>query len=191
MLAQLRRGEAERRDRQRRPDRGGRPARSGRRQSISMTARVFEPQAGRRRSTRRQAVLRATIDALLDRSRDAAVPLQRRPVPRLAADRRRWRSGSRCKLADRLVRPVGELVDAARRVTAGDLSARVPASRVERRGRHARQRLQPDDPAARGADRRPGRGQRPARQPPRLHRGGAVGRHRRRHLGRSTTASSG
>jgi two-component system nitrogen regulation sensor histidine kinase NtrY len=33
------------------------------------------------------------------------------------------------RLADRLVRPVGELVDAARRVTAGDLSARVPASR--------------------------------------------------------------
>ena len=33
-------------------------------------------------------------------------------------------------LADRLVRPVGELVDAARRVTAGDLSARVPTSRV-------------------------------------------------------------
>jgi two-component system nitrogen regulation sensor histidine kinase NtrY len=32
-------------------------------------------------------------------------------------------------LADRLVRPVGQLVDAARRVTAGDLSARVPASR--------------------------------------------------------------
>jgi two-component system nitrogen regulation sensor histidine kinase NtrY len=33
-------------------------------------------------------------------------------------------------VADRLVRPVGQLVDAARRVTAGDLSARVPASRV-------------------------------------------------------------
>ncbi len=33
-------------------------------------------------------------------------------------------------LADRLVRPVGNLLDAARRVTAGDLSARVPASRV-------------------------------------------------------------
>ena len=32
------------------------------------------------------------------------------------------------KLADRLVRPVGQLVDAARRVTAGDLSARVPAT---------------------------------------------------------------
>jgi two-component system nitrogen regulation sensor histidine kinase NtrY len=31
-------------------------------------------------------------------------------------------------LADRLVRPVGQLVDAARKVTAGDLSARVPAS---------------------------------------------------------------
>jgi two-component system nitrogen regulation sensor histidine kinase NtrY len=34
------------------------------------------------------------------------------------------------KLADRLVRPVGELVDAARRVTAGDLSARVPTARL-------------------------------------------------------------
>ena len=33
-------------------------------------------------------------------------------------------------LADRLVRPVGQLVDAARRVTAGDLSARVPGSRI-------------------------------------------------------------
>ena len=34
------------------------------------------------------------------------------------------------QLADRLVRPVGNLLDAARRVTAGDLSARVPSSRV-------------------------------------------------------------
>ena len=34
------------------------------------------------------------------------------------------------QLADRLVRPVGNLLDAARRVTAGDLSARVPASRI-------------------------------------------------------------
>jgi two-component system nitrogen regulation sensor histidine kinase NtrY len=33
------------------------------------------------------------------------------------------------KLADRLVRPVGELVDAARKITAGDLSARVPPTR--------------------------------------------------------------
>jgi len=33
-------------------------------------------------------------------------------------------------LADRLVRPVGQLVTAARRVTAGDFSARVPGSRV-------------------------------------------------------------
>jgi two-component system nitrogen regulation sensor histidine kinase NtrY len=32
------------------------------------------------------------------------------------------------KLADRLVRPVGQLVEAARRVTAGDLAARVPAT---------------------------------------------------------------
>jgi two-component system nitrogen regulation sensor histidine kinase NtrY len=34
------------------------------------------------------------------------------------------------QLADRLVRPVGHLVDAARRVTAGDLSARVPGART-------------------------------------------------------------
>ncbi|HEX4739637.1 MAG TPA: ATP-binding protein [Allosphingosinicella sp.] len=34
-------------------------------------------------------------------------------------------------LADRLVRPVGQLVDAARKVTAGDLSARVPASTAQ------------------------------------------------------------
>jgi two-component system nitrogen regulation sensor histidine kinase NtrY len=34
------------------------------------------------------------------------------------------------KLADRLVRPVGELVAAARRVTAGDMSARVKTARV-------------------------------------------------------------
>jgi two-component system nitrogen regulation sensor histidine kinase NtrY len=34
-------------------------------------------------------------------------------------------------VADRLVRPIGELVDAARRITAGDLSARVPASPVK------------------------------------------------------------
>jgi two-component system nitrogen regulation sensor histidine kinase NtrY len=34
-------------------------------------------------------------------------------------------------IADRMVRPVRELVDAARRVGAGDLAARVPASRVQ------------------------------------------------------------
>jgi len=37
------------------------------------------------------------------------------------------------KLADRLVRPVGELVDAARRITAGDLSTRVTAGELSSR----------------------------------------------------------
>ena len=37
------------------------------------------------------------------------------------------------KLADRLVRPVGELVDAARRITAGDLSTRVTAGELTSR----------------------------------------------------------
>jgi two-component system nitrogen regulation sensor histidine kinase NtrY len=37
------------------------------------------------------------------------------------------------KLADRLVRPVGELVDAARRITAGDLTTRVTAGEVSSR----------------------------------------------------------
>jgi two-component system nitrogen regulation sensor histidine kinase NtrY len=37
------------------------------------------------------------------------------------------------KLADRLVRPVGELVDAARRITAGDLTTRVTAGELSSR----------------------------------------------------------
>ena len=44
------------------------------------------------------------------------------------------------KLADRMVRPVGELVDAARRVTAGDLTARVAAG--ENSGRSPGPRVQ-------------------------------------------------
>jgi two-component system, NtrC family, nitrogen regulation sensor histidine kinase NtrY len=35
------------------------------------------------------------------------------------------------RVADRMVRPLGDLVDAARRITAGDLSARVPRARVQ------------------------------------------------------------
>ena len=52
-------------------------------------------------------------------------------------------------------------------------------------------RLQPDDRPARGADRRPARRQHPARHAPRLHRGGAVERHRRRHRGRCDAPASG
>ncbi|HEX8402194.1 MAG TPA: PAS domain-containing sensor histidine kinase [Allosphingosinicella sp.] len=91
-------------------------------------ARVFDPET-RNQFDRAEAVLR-DYNALLTRSR----VLQFRFNLALLV-------GSllivgvailiALKLADRLVRPVGELVDAARRVTAGDLSARVPTARVK------------------------------------------------------------
>ena len=58
------------------------------------------------------------------------------------------------KLADRLVRPVGELVSAAGRIEEGDFSARVPVDQDRGRGPDAGDRVQPDDRAARGADQR-------------------------------------
>ena len=77
---------------------------------------------------------------------------------------------------------------AGRRRAAGHRRRPVGAGAGDRGSRDevgdAGHRVQPDDRAARGADRRPRLRQRPARQPPRLHRGGAVGRHRGHHLGR-------
>jgi two-component system nitrogen regulation sensor histidine kinase NtrY len=90
-------------------------------------ARAFDPEL-RNQFERAGAVL-ADYNALLDRSRVLQfrfnlalflISLLIVGVAILIA----------LKLADRLVRPVGELVDAARRVTAGDLSTRVPAQRV-------------------------------------------------------------
>jgi two-component system nitrogen regulation sensor histidine kinase NtrY len=90
-------------------------------------ARVFDPQMTTQLN-RADAVL-ADYNALIARSRalqfrfNAALLVMSLLIVGLAI----WTA---LALADRLVRPVGELVDAARRVTEGDLSARVPNSRV-------------------------------------------------------------
>jgi two-component system nitrogen regulation sensor histidine kinase NtrY len=78
-------------------------------------------------SDRAKAVL-ADYDSLVDRSRrlqlqfNAALFFISLLIVGLAV----WIA---LQVADRLVRPVGELVDAARRVTKGDLAARVPSVR--------------------------------------------------------------
>jgi two-component system, NtrC family, nitrogen regulation sensor histidine kinase NtrY len=88
-------------------------------------ARVFEPRMAAQLE-RGRAVISA-YDALLNRARilqlrfNAALLL----VSLLIMGAAIWIA---FRVADRLVRPVGDLVDAARRVTLGDLSARVPAS---------------------------------------------------------------
>ncbi|MGZ8346898.1 MAG: sensor histidine kinase, partial [Allosphingosinicella sp.] len=90
-------------------------------------ARVFEPQLIEQ--INRGAAVLADYRALTERSRqlqfrfNAVLLLVSLLIVALAI----WIA---LKLADRLVRPVGELVGAARRVAAGDLSARVAASNV-------------------------------------------------------------
>jgi two-component system nitrogen regulation sensor histidine kinase NtrY len=89
-------------------------------------SRISDPQA-LAQTARAKAVL-ADYDALLDRSRtlqlrfNAALLL----ISLLIVGAAVWIA---LRVADRLVRPVGELVDAARRVGAGDLSARVETPR--------------------------------------------------------------
>jgi len=89
-------------------------------------SRISDPQA-LAQTARAKAVL-ADYDALLERSRglqlrfNAALLL----ISLLIVGAAVWIA---LRVADRLVRPVGELVDAARKVTAGDLSARVDAPR--------------------------------------------------------------
>ncbi|HEU4967440.1 sensor histidine kinase NtrY-like, partial [Sphingomonas sp.] len=89
-------------------------------------SRISDPQA-LTQSARAKAVLR-DYNALLDRTRslqirfNAALLL----ISLLIAAAAVWIA---LRVADRLVRPVGELVDAARKVTAGDLSARVDTPR--------------------------------------------------------------
>ncbi|CAM3237904.1 histidine kinase [Sphingomonas antarctica] len=78
--------------------------------------------------TERARAVLADYDSLVDRSRrlqlqfNAALFVMALLIVGIAV----WIA---LQVADRLVRPVGELVDAARRVTAGDLAARVPQTR--------------------------------------------------------------
>jgi two-component system nitrogen regulation sensor histidine kinase NtrY len=89
-------------------------------------SRISDPQA-LAQTARAKAVL-ADYDALLERSRvlqlrfNAALLL----ISLLIVGAAVWIA---LRVADRLVRPVGELVDAARKVTAGDLAARVATPR--------------------------------------------------------------
>ena len=92
------------------------------------TARVFEPELARQLD--RGASVLQDYAALTERSRNlqlrfnAILLLVSLLIVALAI----WIA---LRLADRLVRPVGALVDAARRVTAGELSARVPTAAVK------------------------------------------------------------
>jgi two-component system nitrogen regulation sensor histidine kinase NtrY len=90
-------------------------------------ARVFDPQM-LQTITRGNAVIR-DYRALTNRARNLQVRFNAilLLVSLLIVALSIWIA---LRLADRLVRPVGELVDAARRVTAGDLSARVPVSQA-------------------------------------------------------------
>jgi two-component system nitrogen regulation sensor histidine kinase NtrY len=90
-------------------------------------ARVFDPEMTNQMQ-RAEAVL-ADYNALLERSRvlQFRFNLALFVVSLLIVGVAIWIA---LKLADRLVRPVGELVDAARRVTAGDLSARVRTAKI-------------------------------------------------------------
>jgi two-component system, NtrC family, nitrogen regulation sensor histidine kinase NtrY len=145
-------------------------------------SRISDPQA-LAQTARAKAVL-ADYDALLERSRtlqlrfNAALLL----ITLLIVGAAVWIA---LTVADRLVRPVGELVDAARKVTAGDLSARVDTPRerdeigtLANAFNRMTRRLEEQTQQLVGAndllDRRRA-----------LHRGRAVRRHRGRHLGRS------
>jgi two-component system nitrogen regulation sensor histidine kinase NtrY len=88
-------------------------------------ARVFQDELGV--SVRRGEAILADYGTLIDRSRllQLRFNIALFVVSLLLVGVSIWIA---LRVADRLVRPVGQLVDAARRVTAGDLSARVSAS---------------------------------------------------------------
>jgi two-component system, NtrC family, nitrogen regulation sensor histidine kinase NtrY len=86
-------------------------------------ARVFEAELGEQ--MRLGAQIRQDYQALATRSRDLQIRFNAAllGLSLLIVALAIWIA---LKLADRLVRPVGQLVNAARQVTAGDLSTRVP-----------------------------------------------------------------
>ena len=88
-------------------------------------ARVFEPELAAQ--LRRGAAVLDDYRTLVNRSRDLQLRFNAAllGLSLLIVALAIWIA---LQLADRLVQPVGRLVDAARRVTAGDLSARVPVS---------------------------------------------------------------
>jgi two-component system nitrogen regulation sensor histidine kinase NtrY len=89
------------------------------------TARVFEAHLATQ--LRRGSAILRDYEALANRSRDLQIKFNTAllALSLLIVALAIWIA---LKLADRLVRPVGLLVNAARQVTAGDLSARVPAA---------------------------------------------------------------
>jgi two-component system, NtrC family, nitrogen regulation sensor histidine kinase NtrY len=95
----------------------------GSRDAYIYTARVFEPHLAIQ--LRRGAAILSDYEALANRSRDLQLRFNAAllGLSLLIVALAIWIA---LKLSDRLVRPVGRLVEAARRVTAGDLSARVP-----------------------------------------------------------------
>ena len=84
-------------------------------------------------------------------------------------------------VADRLVRPIRQLIGAADEVATGNLDVTVPGARVRRRRRLARRHLQQDAAGAEVAAQRDPAGQGPGRRAPPLFRSRAGRRHRRRH----------
>ncbi|MGE0178809.1 MAG: ATP-binding protein [Sphingomonas sp.] len=89
------------------------------------TSRVFEPELAAQLS--RGAAVLNDYETLINRSRDLQLRFNAAlfGLSLLIVAFAIWIA---LRLADRLVQPVGRLVDAARRVTAGDLSVRVPVS---------------------------------------------------------------
>ncbi len=92
------------------------------------TARVFEPELASQLS--RGAAVLEDYRALVNRSRNLQLRFNAAlfALSLLIVGVAIWIA---LMLSDRLVRPVGQLVDAARRITAGDLSARVPVTQAK------------------------------------------------------------
>ena len=92
----------------------------------SIRPRVFDPAVSRADQPRRRGAERLSRAARAVARQPAAVQWRAAGSARWSSSA--WRSSSRSKLADRLVRPVGQLVAAAGRIEEGDFSTRVPVA---------------------------------------------------------------